>query len=323
MELIRGWHNLRPRHRGCVATIGNFDGVHLGHQAVIGQLAEKAQELGLPTQVILFEPQPQEFFRPDAAVPRLTRLREKLQALRRYSVDRVLCLRFDARFAAMEPEEFIRRILVDGLGVRYLVVGDDFRFGHKRRGDFDMLAAAGARYGFQVVNMHTVTIDEERVSSTRIRATLAAGDLATAEKLLGRPYRMCGRVAHGDKLGRTLGFPTANIHLHRKVTPIAGIFAVEVFGLRIEPVPGAANVGTRPTVGGTRTLLEVHLLDFNEEIYGEYVQVNFLRKFRDEKRFDSIDELRRWIAKDVEDVRTFFREYHPPRHSNGYREKTA
>lgn len=323
MELIRGWHNLRPQHRGCVATIGNFDGVHLGHQAVIGQLAEKAQELGLPTQVILFEPQPQEFFQPDAAVPRLTRLREKLQALHRFSVDRVLCLRFDARFAAMEPEEFIRRILIDGLRVRYLVVGDDFRFGHKRRGDFDMLAAAGAQHGFQVVNMHTVAIDEERVSSTRIRATLAAGDLATAEKLLGRPYRMCGRVAHGDKLGRTLGFPTANIHLHRKATPITGIFAVEVFGLRIEPVPGAANVGTRPTVGGTRTLLEVHLLDFHEDIYGEQVQVNFLRKFRDEKRFDSLDELRRWIARDVEDVRAFFREYHPARRSNGYREKTA
>ncbi|HYA38607.1 MAG TPA: bifunctional riboflavin kinase/FAD synthetase [Candidatus Methylomirabilis sp.] len=323
MELIRGWHNLRPQHRGCVATIGNFDGVHLGHQAVIGQLAEKAQELGLPTQVILFEPQPQEFFQPQAAVPRLMRLREKLQALRRYSVDRVLCLRFDARFAAMEPEEFIRRILIDGLGVRYLVVGDDFRFGHKRRGDFDMLAAAGAKHGFQVVNMHTVTIDEERVSSTRIRAMLAAGNLTPAEKLLGRPYRMCGRVAHGDKLGRTLGFPTANIHLHRKVTPITGIFAVEVFGLRIEPAPGAANVGTRPTVGGTRTLLEVHLLDFTEDIYGEQVQVNFLRKFRDEKRFDSLDELRRWIAQDVEDVRAFFREYHPSSRSNGYREKTA
>jgi riboflavin kinase/FMN adenylyltransferase len=319
MELIRGWHNLRPRHRGCVATIGNFDGVHLGHQAVIGQLAEKAQELGLPTVVIVFEPQPQEFFQPRTAPPRLMRLREKLQALRRYSVDRVLCLRFNARFAAMEPQEFIRRLLLEGLGVRYLVVGDDFRFGHKRRGDFDMLAAAGAKHGFQVVNMHTVTIDGERVSSTRIRTALGAGDLATAEKLLGRPYRMCGRVAHGDKLGRALGFPTANIHLHRQVSPIAGIFAVEVFGLKIEPLAGAANVGTRPTVGGTRTLLEVHLLDFNEDIYGAHVQVNFLRKLRDERRFDSLEELRRWIEKDVAEVRAFFREYHPhdstPRYS--------
>jgi riboflavin kinase/FMN adenylyltransferase len=323
MEFIRGWHNLKPQHRGCVATIGNFDGVHLGHQAVIGQLAEKGEELGLPTQVILFEPQPQEFFRPEAAVPRLTRLREKLQALRRYSVDRVLCIKFDASFAAMEPEEFIQRLLVDGLQVRYLVVGDDFRFGHKRRGDFTMLAAAGRQHGFQVVNMHTVAIDDERVSSTRVRAALAAGDLAMAEKLLGRPYRMCGRVAHGDKLGRTLGYPTANIYLHRKVTPIKGIFAVEVFGLKGEPVAGAANIGTRPTVGGTRTLLEVHLLDFNEEIYGAYVHVNFLRKFRDEKRFDSLEELRRWIEKDVANVRAFFRDYHPSQRKDGYREKTG
>ena len=311
MEFIRGWHNLRPQHRGCVATIGNFDGVHLGHQAVIGQLAEKAEKLGLPTQVILFEPQPQEFFQPDAAVPRLTRLREKLQALRRYSVDRVLCLQFDAGFAAMEPEEFIQRLLVDGLGVRYLVVGDDFHFGRKRRGNFDMLAAAGRQHGFQVVNMHTVAIDGERVSSTRIRAALATGDLVQAEKLLGRPYRMCGRVAHGDKLGRTLGFPTANIYLHRKVTPIKGIFAVEVFGLKTEPLAGAANIGTRPTVGGTRTLLEVNLLDFSEDIYGAYVQVNFLHKLRDEKRFESLEELRRWIEKDVADVRAFFKNYHP------------
>ena len=323
MEFIRGWHNLKPQHRGCVATIGNFDGVHLGHQAVIGQLAEKAEELGLPTQVILFEPQPQEFFQPDAAVPRLTRLREKLQALRRYSVDRVLCLKFDAGFAAMEPEEFIQRLLVEGLKVRYLVVGDDFRFGRRRRGDFAMLAAAGRQHGFQVVNMHTVAIDDKRVSSTRLRTVLAAGDLAMAEKLLGRPYRMCGRVAHGDKLGRTLGFPTANIYLHRKVTPIRGIFAVEVFGLKGEPVAGAANIGTRPTVSGTRTLLEIHLLDFNENIYGTYVHVNFLRKFRDEKRFDSLEELRQWIEKDVVNVRAFFSEYHPSNRKNGYREKTG
>lgn len=323
MELIRGWHNLKPRHRGCVTTIGNFDGVHLGHQAVIGQLAEKAEELGLPIQAILFEPQPQEFFHPDAAVPRLTRLREKLQVLRRYSVDRVLCLRFDAEFAAMEPEEFIQRLIVDGLQVRYLVVGDDFRFGHRRRGDFNMLVAAGRQHGFQVVNMHTVAVDGARVSSTRIRAALAAGDLTMAEKLLGRPYRMCGRVAHGDKLGRTLGFPTANIYLHRKVTPIRGIFAVEVFGLKTEPLAGAANIGTRPTVGGTRTLLEVHLLDFHEDIYGAYVHVNFLHKFRDEKRFDSLEELRRWIEKDVTDVRAFLREYHPAHRDAGYREKTA
>jgi len=310
MEFIRGLHNLKPRHRGCVATIGNFDGVHLGHQAVIGQLAERAQELKLPTLVLLFEPQPQEFFRPEAAPPRLTRLREKIVALRRYSVDRVLCVRFNARFAALAAEDFIRRVLVEGLGVRYLVVGDDFRFGHDRRGDFAMLAEAGRRHGFQVVNMHPVNMDGARVSSTRIRAALAQADLATAEKLLGRPYRMCGRVAHGDKRGRTLGVPTANIYLHRKTTPLTGVFVVEMFGLAREPLPGVANIGTRPTVGGTRTLLEAHLLDFADDIYGAYVHVNFLHKLRAEMRFASLDELKARIAQDVAETRAFFAQYH-------------
>ncbi len=311
MELIRGLHNLRPRHRGCVATIGNFDGVHLGHQAVIGQLADKAEDLRLPTLVMLFEPQPQEFFTPQKAPPRLMRLREKLQALRRYAVDRVLCVRFDKAFADLEPEAFIRQVLVEGLGVKYLVVGDDFRFGHARRGDFAMLQAAGHKHGFQVVNMHSFTIDGERVSSTRVRAALATADLALAEKLLGRPYRMCGRVAHGDKIGRTLGVPTANIHLHRHSTPLKGVYAVEVFGLPDEPLAGVANIGTRPTVGGTRTLLEVHVFDFDRDIYGEYVHVNFLRKLSDEKRFASLDELKLKIQQDIVDARAFFRHYHP------------
>ena len=216
MELIRGLHNLRPHHHGCVATIGNFDGVHLGHQAVIGQLAEKGEALGLPTTVICFEPQPLEVFRPDEVPPRLTRLREKLQALKRYSVDRVLLIRFNQRFAAMTAEAFIDEVLVRGLGIRYLVVGDDFRFGKGRTGDFAMLQQAGQQHGFQVVSMHTFSVDGERVSSTRVRAALVNGELETAEKLLGRPYRMCGRVAHGDKIGRTIGIPTANIFLHRK-----------------------------------------------------------------------------------------------------------
>lgn len=307
MELIRGYHNLRPKHRGCVATIGNFDGVHLGHQAVLGQLAEKAAELRLPTTVIIFEPHPQEFFQPDAAPPRLTRFREKLKALRRYSVDRVLCLRFDRQLAAMAAEDFIRRILVEGLGVQYLVIGDDFRFGRGRQGNFGMLQAAGRAYGFQVVNMHTFTIDGARVSSTRIREALGRGDLGAAEKLLGRPYRMCGRVAHGDKRGRSIGFPTANIFLHRRTTPVQGVFAVEVFGLDKEPVAGVANVGTRPTVDGLRSLLEIHLFDFDQEIYGRHVYVDFLRKLRDEKRFASFEELRAQIVRDADEAQRFFR----------------
>lgn len=306
MELIRGVHNLRPRHRGCVATIGNFDGVHLGHQAVLGQLAQKADQLGLPTLVITFEPQPQEFFAPGAAPARLTRFREKLQALRRYSVDRVLCVRFDQRFAALSAESFIQGLLVDKLGVRYLVVGDDFRFGTRRAGDFEMLRQAGERHGFRAVNMHAFVIDGERVSSTRIRAALAAGDLGTAEKLLGRPYRMCGRVAHGDKRGRGLGFPTANIYLHRNKTPVQGVYAVEMFGLEREPVQGVANVGNRPTVDGTRSLLEVHLFDFDEDIYGRYVNVDFLHKIRAERRFGSFEALTQQIRRDVEQARAFF-----------------
>ncbi len=306
MELIRGLHNLRPRHRGCVATIGNFDGVHLGHQAVLGQLAEQAETMGLPTVVITFEPQPQEFFAPQMAKPRLTRLREKYQALKRFSIDQVLCLRFDQALAGLEAEDFIDRVLLQGLDVRYLVVGDDFRFGKNRSGNFDLLHQTGERVGFPVVNMHTFSIDGIRVSSTRIREALEQGDLALAEKLLGRPYRMCGRVAHGDKRGRTIGFPTANIHLHRKTSPVQGVYAVEMFGVEGEPLAGVANVGSRPTVDGTRSLLEVHLFDFSEEIYGHYVHVNFLYKIRDEMKFESFQQLQERISEDVQQARQWF-----------------
>ncbi len=236
MELIRGVHNLYPRHRGCVATIGNFDGVHLGHQAVLKQTYEKAREMGLPATVITFEPQPQEFFRPDQAPPRLTRLREKLLALGPHAVDRMLCLNFNEHLANLSAEEFIRNILIDGLGVRYLVVGDDFRFGKGRQGDFHMLVRAGQQHGFEVANTHSFTLDTERVSSTLIREALGRGDLVRVQQLLGRPYSLCGRVAHGDKRGRTIGFPTANIYLHRKNTPILGVYAVQMNDVEDCPV---------------------------------------------------------------------------------------
>jgi len=308
MELIRGLHNLKSEHRGCVATIGNFDGVHLGHQAVLGQLAEAAGRLNLPTVVITFEPQPQEYFGAAADAPRLTRLREKVIALRRYSVDRVVCLPFNRTFAELSAEEFIKRLLVDGLGVKYLVVGDDFRFGYKRVGDYAMLKQAGERFGFQVVSMHSFQVDGERVSSTRLRQALAKGEMRTAQKLLGRTYRMSGRVSRGDQLGRQLGFPTANIHLHRKATPLRGVFAVEMFGITGEPVAGVANIGMRPTVDGTRSLLEVHLFDFDDDIYGEHVEVVFLHKLRDEVRFASLDALKQQIALDVESARAYLAE---------------
>jgi riboflavin kinase/FMN adenylyltransferase len=306
MELVRGLHNLRPRHRGCVATIGNFDGVHRGHQAVLEQLARSAQELQLPLTVITFEPQPREFFAPGGIPPRLTRLREKLEAMRAYGVDRVVCLRFDAYLASLPPADFIRVILVEGLGVRYLVVGDDFRFGRERAGNFALLEQAGARQGFPVVAMQTFDVGGSRVSSTRIREALETGDLETAALLLGRPYGMCGRVAHGDKRGRTIGFPTANIYLHRAAAPVAGVFTVAMHGVPGAPLPGVANVGTRPTVDGTRSQLEVHLFDFDRDIYGCHVQVSFLHRLRDEQRFESFDALQAQIRLDAEQARAFF-----------------
>jgi len=306
MELIRGLYNLRPGHRGCAVTIGNFDGVHLGHQAVLGQLAERAGQLHLPVTLITFEPQPREFFGPASAPPRLTRFREKVEVLRRYGVDRILCLRFNDRLAGLAPETFIRLILLEGLDVKYLVVGDDFRFGRARAGDFRLLEETGAARGFPVVNMHSFNMGAQRVSSTRVREALQRGDLAAAESLLGRPFRMSGRVAHGDKRGRLIGFPTANIFLHRTATPVAGVFAVEMFGIEGEPVPGVANVGIRPTVGGTRSLLEVHLFDFDRDIYGRHVQVSFMQKIRDEIRFESIEALQQQILRDAEKARSFF-----------------
>ncbi|NOY72868.1 MAG: bifunctional riboflavin kinase/FAD synthetase, partial [Gammaproteobacteria bacterium] len=262
MKIIRGIANLAHEHRGCVATIGNFDGVHLGHQTVLGQLAEKAAALELPMVVVLFEPQAQEFFVPDKAPARLSRFREKIQALRRFSVDQVLCLRFSRQLASLSPDDFIQRILIEGLRVQYLVVGDDFRFGFKRQGDFNTLLKAGERSGFQVARMPSFHADGVRISSTRIRQALKDGEMAVAEQFLGHPYRVSGRVVQGDQRGRTLGFPTANIRLQRTVVALNGVFVVAVFGLIPEPIYGVANIGNRPTVNGTETLLEVHLLDY-------------------------------------------------------------
>ncbi len=306
LQLIRGLHNIKPQQRACVATIGNFDGLHLGHQAVIEQVAAQAASMNLPATLIVFEPQPLEFFHGKTAPARLTRLREKLLVLRESAIDNVLCLHFDASLAALTPQAFIQHILVDGLAVKYLVVGDDFHFGKDRVGDFGLLTQLGERYGFTVASMHTVNQQDERVSSTRIRYALETGDLDLAKRLLGRPYSMCGRVTHGDKRGRLIGFPTANIYLHRHVTPVLGVYAVTVHGLAVEPLYGVANVGKRPTVDGTRSLLEVHIFDFDQDIYGRYIEVEFVMKLRDEKRFDSFDLLKAQIFKDAQQARTFF-----------------
>ena len=307
MELIRGLHNLRPKHRGCAVTIGNFDGIHLGHQAVIRQLAERAKSLSVPAMALLFEPQPREFFAPSAAPARLTRLREKLLALRSQPVDRVLCVRFDARFAAIEPEDFVRRVLVQGLGARFVVVGKDFRYGHRRRGDIRLLEDMGKKNGFEVATAAMFEVGGTRVSSTGVRTALAEGDLASAAKLLGRPYQMCGRVVHGKKIGRSIGIPTANIRLHRRRAPIEGIFVVEMTNVAGERLPAVASVGVRPTIGGTQPLLEVHLLDTNRDIYGHYVAVDFLQRLREERRYDSLEELRPQILRDIDAAREYFR----------------
>ena len=305
-KIIRGFHNLSPSSEGCVATIGNFDGVHLGHQAVLSQLALKGDMLGLPATVITFEPQPTEFFLPAKAPPRLSRFREKVEALRSYSIEQLCVLRFNEVLAGMSANDFIQKLLVKGLNVRYLVVGDDFKFGKDRKGDFALLKKMGEEHNFQVVNMHTFAIAETRVSSTRIRQALTAGDLMLAQTLLGHPYKMSGRVAHGDKRGRTLGYPTANIHLHRAKVPLTGVYAVRLYGLEDEPMEGIANVGVRPTIGEGNTLLEVHLFDFNKDIYGENVQVYFLHKVRDEKKFDGLPALVAQIERDCQSARNYF-----------------
>ena len=303
MELVRGLHNLRPRHRPCVATIGNFDGVHRGHQAVIQALRVAAQRHDLPAMLVTFEPQPREYFARHTSPPRLMRLREKLGALIRYDVHQVLCLRFNAALAGLTADDFVQQILVDGLGVRYLLVGDDFRFGRDRVGDFSQLQQAGSQHGFVVEAIDTFVMDEGRVSSTRVRESLEAGDLEYAAELLGRPFTLCGRVAHGDKRGRTIGFPTANIHLHRQRSPLSGVFAVRMGWSGARAHAGVANIGSRPTVGGARLQLEVHLFDFDQDIYGEHVEVEFLHKLRDEQQFDSFDALREQIELDAIEAR--------------------
>jgi riboflavin kinase / FMN adenylyltransferase len=307
MQVIRGLHNLRKEHRGCVVTIGNFDGVHLGHQAVFRHLRERAAELGLPTTVVTFEPQPMEYFAPEAAPARLTRMREKLTALKDAQIDRVVLLEFGPKLANMEADWFIQKLLIDGLDVRYLFVGDDFRFGRGRDGDIDLLRLVGEKRGFEVENMNTFALGEERVSSTRIRESLARGDLEGASQYLGRPYQICGRVAHGDERGRTIGFPTANINLHRMVSPLRGVFAVKVGGLGDEQLPGVANIGIRPTVeGDLRHLLEVYLFDFNRSIYGEHLEVEFCHKIRDEKKFGNFEQLKHQIELDAVTARKYF-----------------
>lgn len=300
MEIIRGFHNVRPRHRGCVATIGNFDGVHRGHQAVIKKLLQLARASGLPATVIVFEPQPAEYFRGDATPSRLNSLRDKCLLLAQYGVDRLVVLRFDAELAALTAAQFIEGFLVQGLGIKGLIVGDDFKFGCDRGGDFSTLRQFADQHGFSLDYTSSFLANDVRASSTRVRAALHAGDFRAATELLGHPFRISGRVVHGNKNGRTIGFPTANLNLSRRRSPLHGIFAVWVHGIRSEPWPGVAYVGTRPIIDGVNWVLEVHLLDFDEDCYGRHLSVDFIQKIRGDLPFTSFDALAAQIRIDCE-----------------------
>jgi riboflavin kinase / FMN adenylyltransferase len=288
-------------------TIGNFDGVHLGHEAMLDELTRAARRLRVPACVLTFEPHPREFFAPDKAPTRLTSLREKLELLAGCGVDRVHICRFNYAFAQIAAEEFIERILVRGLGARWVLVGDDFRFGARRAGDLVMLKRAAPRFRFEVAALPSVTLEGERVSSTAVRNALAAGELARARELLGRPYSISGRVVRGDGLGQKLGFPTANVQMKHNRPPLTGIFAVTVTGVGNQPLRGVASLGVRPTVKTQGApVLEAHLFDFDGHLYRRHLRVDFHHKLRDEEKFSDLAMLTRQIARDVENAKDFF-----------------
>ncbi len=307
MELIRNLHNFREHHRGCVATIGNFDGIHLGHQAIIAQLKEAAVLHELPTAIVTFEPQPQEYFMGEKAPARIMRLREKIESLRDQNIDRMVCLHFNEILANLSAENFVQEILVNGLAIRHLVVGDDFHFGKDRKGDFLMLQNLSKQHGFDVIGTTTCEVEGRRISSTWLRDVLTEGDLELTRQLLGRNYSISGRVIHGDKRGRSLGYPTINVNLHRLNSPVTGIFVSTVHGLGEDSMNAVTSIGTRPMFNGEAMLLESHLLDFNEDVYGQYVRVELLHQLRDERIFENIEGLKKQMEKDVEDARQFLK----------------
>jgi len=304
MELIRGLHNLKQLS-GCVLTIGNFDGVHLGHQEILKNLVVTAKKQSLPSLVISFSTTPETFFgRPKA---RISSFRDKHLFLKSLGVDKHLLIKFNKSFSEISATDFINKILVDKIGVRHCLIGDDFRFGKGRKGDFSMLQKASLEKKFIVEKISSVSINGNRVSSSKIRQFLTNGDFKTAETFLGRPFSISGKVANGEKIGRTIGFPTANIGIKRKLSPILGVYSVVIEHMS-KAYTGVCNVGKRPTLGGTKTLLEVFIFDFDEEIYGDYVKVVFKQKCRNEKKFSSFDELKEQIQKDVEKSKLFFQQ---------------
>jgi len=306
MTFVRGLHNLQPGKQKSVVTIGSFDGVHIGHQAILRQVKDAAKRLQLPSVVMTFEPQPREFFSSERAPARLMRLREKIDALLDFGIDHVVCLKFNPQLRTLSALDFIDQVLVEGLAVEHLIVGDDFRFGCDRSGDFAMLTERGKQAGFEVMDTATVEINGQRVSSTLIRDIVERGDFQRAAELLGRPFSISGIVGYGQQLGRELGFPTANVQLNRFSAPLSGVFAVKV-NVAGTIYRGAANVGVRPTVGDLiKPILEVHLLDFDGELYGQRIAVEFIHKVRDEQKFTGLDELIAGIQRDVDVIRQWF-----------------
>lgn len=308
---MRVSHGLFPTHAPHVVTIGNFDGLHRGHQAMLARLKDESARRHLPSCVLTFEPHPREFFSPANAPARLSSLREKAELIRAAGIDRLHVCRFNQPFSALSPQAFIETVLVGTLQAKWVLVGDDFRFGAKRAGDFTLLKHSGQQLGFEAEFLPTVQINGGRSSSTAVREALAAGDMAGAATLLGRPYSISGRVVHGDKLGREIGFPTANIQLQHNRPPLSGIFAVEVcdissMPLANKPWQGVASLGTRPTVKENgRPTLEAFIFDFRDELYGRRLRVDFLKKLRDEEKYPGLDALIAQINKDVENARSF------------------
>lgn len=305
MEFIRGLHNIKPEHQGCVLTIGNFDGVHLGHQAVLAKLQTVAKSRGLPSCVMVFEPQPLELFAPERAPARLSRLREKYHGLAAFGIERMLCVNFNQRFADFNPDFFVEHLLVKQLGVQHLIVGDDFCFGKNRTGNYSLLQQASLHFGFGLTPTASLKQHMQRVSSTLIRQALARDDMLEAAAMLGRPFALMGRVRHGRQLGRQLGFPTANVWLYRRKLPVHGVYAIEA----VTPYgdfKGVANIGSRPTVAGKTEQLEAHLFDFSDNLYGCQIEVRLRHKIRNEQSFASIDALQQQIQWDAEAARNFF-----------------
>ncbi|MDP6197620.1 MAG: bifunctional riboflavin kinase/FAD synthetase [Porticoccaceae bacterium] len=306
LTFVRDVSNFRSFDQRSVVTIGSFDGVHLGHQAILTQVKERAAQLGLPSVAMTFEPQPQEFFSAEKAPARLMRLRDKVDALLAFGLDHVLCLQFNSALSRLTASDFIRLVLVDGLGTQHLIVGDDFRFGCDRRGDFKMLCEQGQMQDFAVQDTETLEVDGQRVSSTLVRQILQQSDFDRASQLLGRPFTIKGRVIYGQQLGRELGFPTANVQLNRYSAPLSGVFAVLV-RVGTEVYQGAANVGVRPTVGDlVKPILEVHLLEFDADLYGKRIEVEFVAKIRNEEKFSTLDKLVEGIQRDVKQIKAWF-----------------